>query len=364
MARIDGASGNQTVRPKEELTPGPIERTTVSAGNLGQGVSFGQVSENPVDGVVRQDGDRLLLAPPTSTDVSYLGTLSPDQLESLLNGLRAEKQDLEIQNQVEILEDLKARKEEKSAQKTVELLERLENAQEDRSCGVVKAVFGALLGPVGIPLLVTGIQQAESAKHRMESVNAEIKHYYLEHYGEEGTAAIEKFQDEYEDAFSPQVTRRVSYGHRTPLTYSHRVHSYDVSVKNVEEKQLDLQMKADDLLASGVISEAVHNDLVQLIDRKADNQDVAAVFLHDAVLNSAGYKASDDAPLESPSPVEPNEATSPAEFQKWFAKFVRDTEAEEKMMADIQRQIEEAKYAVLSGAKDQRSLLQNQNHNI
>ncbi|GFR98514.1 hypothetical protein ElyMa_001020900 [Elysia marginata] len=198
----------------------------------------------------------------------------------------------------------------------------------------------------------------------MESVNAEIKHYYLEHYGEEGTAAIEKFQDEYEDAFSPQVTRRVSYGHRTPLTYSHRVHSYDVSVKNVEEKQLDLKMKADDLLASGVISETVHNDLIQLIDRKADSQDVAAVFLHDAVLHSAGYEASGDAPLESPSPVEPNEAASPAEFQKWFAKFVRDSEAEEKMMADIQRQIEEAKYSVLSGAKDQRSLLQNQNHNI
>ncbi len=364
MARIDGTSGNQPVRPQEELTPGQIERTTVSAGNLGQGVSFGQVSENSVDGVVRQDGGRLLLAPPTSTDVSYLGTLSPDQLESLLNGLKAEKEDLEIKNQVEILEDLKARKEEKSAQKTVELLERLENAQEDRSCGVVKAVFGALLGPVGIPLLVTGIQQAESAKHRMESVNAEIKHYYLQHYGEEGAAAIEKFQDEYEDAFSPQVTRRVSYGHRTPLTYSPRVHSYDVSVKNVEAKQHDLKMKADELLTSGVISETVHNDLIQLIARKADSQDVAAVFLYDAVSHSAGYDAPDDASSEAPSPVESNETMSPVEFQKWFAKFVRDSEAEEEMMSDIQRKIEEAKYAVLSGAKDQRSLLQNQNHNI
>ncbi|OQX38065.1 MAG: hypothetical protein B0D91_05200 [Oceanospirillales bacterium LUC14_002_19_P2] len=172
MARIDGTSGNQPVRPQEELAPGQIERTTVSAGNLGQGVSFGQVSENPVDGVVRQDGGRLLLAPPTSTDVSYLGTLSPDQLESLLNGLKAEKEDLEIKNQIEILEDLKARKEEKSVQKTVELLERLDGAQEDKSCGVVKAVFGALLGPVGIPLMVSGIQQAESAKHRLDIVNS------------------------------------------------------------------------------------------------------------------------------------------------------------------------------------------------
>ncbi|WP_211829185.1 hypothetical protein [Kistimonas asteriae] len=346
MARIDGTSGNQPVRPQDEIAPGQIERTTVSAGNLGQGLSFGQVSENSVGGGVRQDGGRLVLAPPTSTDVSYLGTLSPDQLESLLNGLKAEKEDLEIKNQVEILEDLKARKEEKSAQKTVELLERLDGAQEDKSCGVVKAVFGALLGPIGIPLMVSGIQQAESAKHRLDIVNTEIKHYYQERYGEEGSVAIEKFQDDYERAFSPRVSP-----HGIPL-------------KDTEAKKLELKAQADELMASGVISETVHNDLIKVIDRKAHSQDVAAVFLHDAVLHSAGYESSDEASSEAASPVEGNEAMSPAAFQKWFAQFVRDTEAEEKMMADIQKQIEEAKYAVLTGATDQRAILSGQAKHI
>ncbi|GAA4652353.1 hypothetical protein GCM10023116_46370 [Kistimonas scapharcae] len=346
MARIDGTSGNQPVRPQEEIVPGQIGRTTVSAGNLGQGVSFSQSSENPVDGIVRQDGGRLLLAPPTSTDVSYLGTLSPDQLESLLSGLKAEKEDLEIKNQIEILEDLKARKEEKSAQKTVEMLERLDGAQEDKSCGVVKAVFGALLGPVGIPLMVSGIQQAESAKHRLDIVNTEIKHYYQERYGEEGAAAIEKFRDDYEVAF---------------LT---RVSPHGIPINDPDSKKTELKAQTGELLTTGVISETVHNDLIQLIDRKAHIQDVAAVFLHDAVLHSAGYEAPGETLSATPSPVEANETMSPAAFQKWFAQFVRDTEAEEKMMADIQKQIEEAKYAVLSGATDQRAILSSQTKHV
>ena len=204
MSRIDGTPGNNPVQQQQladEVRSKANDKVSTGEGNLKPGTSY---SFKSADGDVVSapaGGDRLLLVPPDASNANRLASMTPESLEAILRGLKADSTELQLDAQAENIKNDQAAREKKrdeARRKASDMIEQRQSEQHDKGCSVAQIAIGAILGPIGIPLLVHGVSDLEDNRHSRK-IDVTVDQLEVERFGEDGNQKIGSFLEEYDD---------------------------------------------------------------------------------------------------------------------------------------------------------------------
>lgn len=394
MSRIDGMPGNNPIQQQQladEVRSKANDKVSTGEGNLKPGTSY---SHKSADGDVvptPAGSDRLPLPQPDASNANRLASMTPESLEAIIRGLNADSTELRLDAQAEDIKNDQATRETKrdeARKKAADMIEQKASEQHDKGCSAAQIAIGAVLGPIGIPLLVHGISDLESSKqsHHMQVNMDKLE---LEYFGEDGHQKIDSLLKEYDEGkFDAWVEE----------------HGGAPSSNRKEKTQASL----DELLNSGTITEEMHAELSEMVAANAPTKDLHAVFLGEAIrsheaahgplqFDRGGWAFSDTvaggaSPSDAAASVRDaanaafqqkaeREASSDAsvmdaakatvqqgakqadtdavgnkDFNQWLAQLAREMEAQDKALAEIQERFQEASTLVVNGGADQQDL--------
>lgn len=394
MSRIDGMPGNNPIQQQQladEVRSKANDKVSTGEGNLKPGTSY---SHKSADGDVvptPAGSDRLPLPQPDASNANRLASMTPESLEAIIRGLNADSTELRLDAQAEDIKNDQATRETKrdeARKKAADMIEQKASEQHDKGCSAAQIAIGAVLGPIGIPLLVHGISDLESSKqsHHMQVNMDKLE---LEYFGEDGHQKIDSLLKEYDEGkFDAWIEE----------------HGGAPSSNRKEKTQASL----DELLNSGTITEEMHAELSEMVAANAPTKDLHAVFLGEAIrsheaahgplqFDRGGWAFSDTvaggaSPSDAAASVRDaanaafqqkaeREASSDAsvmdaakatvqqgakqadtdavgnkDFNQWLAQLAREMEAQDKALAEIQERFQEASTLVVNGGADQQDL--------
>lgn len=394
MSRIDGMPGNNPIQQQQladEVRSKANDKVSTGEGNLKPGTSY---SHKSADGDVvptPAGSDRLPLPQPDASNANRLASMTPESLEAIIRGLNADSTELRLDAQAEDIKNDQATRETKrdeARKKAADMIEQKASEQHDKGCSAAQIAIGAVLGPIGIPLLVHGISDLESSKqsHHMQVNMDKLE---LEYFGEDGHQKIDSLLKEYDEGkFDAWIEEHGG----APFS-------------NRKEKT---QASLDELLNSGTITEEMHAELSEMVAANAPTKDLHAVFLGEAIrsheaahgplqFDRGGWAFSDTvaggaSPSDAAASVRDaanaafqqkaeREASSDAsvmdaakatvqqgakqadtdavgnkDFNQWLAQLAREMEAQDKALAEIQERFQEASTLVVNGGADQQDL--------
>ena len=364
MSRIDGAPGNNPIQQQQladEVRSKVNDKVSAGEGNLKPGTSY---SFRSADGDVvpaPAGDDRLPLVPPNASSAGRLASITPESLEAILRGLKADSTELQLDAQAENIKNDQATREKKrdeARRKASEMIEQRQSEQHDEGCSVAQIAIGAVLGPIGIPLLVHGISDLEDNRHSLK-IDVTMDQLEVERFGEDSNQKIGSFLEEYDDGrFDVWV------GEHSGLQQS--PHLKDQSKASLDE-----------LLSSGTITEGMHAELSEMVDANAPTKDLHAVFLGEAIrsheaahgplqIDRGGVAFSDTvaggaSPSDAVAAIQKAKqadtgAVGSKDFNQWLGRLARDMEEQEKALAEIQERFQEAATLVVNGGADQQDL--------
>ena len=401
MSRIDGTPGSNPIQQQQladEARAKANDKVSTGEGNLKPGTSY---SFKSADGDVvptPAGGDRLPLPPPDVSNANRLASMTPESLEAIIRGLNADSTELRLDAQAEDIKNDQATRETKrdeARKKAADLIEQKASEQHDKGCSAAQIAIGAVLGPIGIPLLVHGISDLESSKqsHHMQVNMDKLE---LEYFGEDGHQKIDSLLKEYDEG-KFDVWMEEHGG---------------TSSSNRKEKT---QASLDELLNSGTITEGMHAELSEMVAANAPTKDLHAVFLGEAIRSheaahgplqfdrggvafsdtiaggaspsdaaasvrdaaasvrdaanaafqqKAEREASSDASVMDAAKATVQQGAKQADtdavgnkdFNQWLAQLAREMEAQDKALAEIQERFQEASTLVVNGGADQQDL--------
>ncbi|GFR98517.1 hypothetical protein ElyMa_001021000 [Elysia marginata] len=319
MSKVEG--GNNYIPVQKLNDSGANANVSIGSGNIDNRLSVSHLSEQQQASLQSLVGGGFQL--PRAGNSQGLATIDPQSLLSLLQGLKAEKSDLETENQIEVLKDLKARKEE-SAQKTIDLLEGRSEAESVSKCEKVAMHFELAFSPA-LNFSPSYMEKYNATVNGVDKINDKIDSLYSDYYGGEGAVSLKEYVNEYD--------------------------KMDEALRHE---------KLNELVSKGIVDNEMYADVSQLINDQAPRLDVEAVFLHEAVKHADEKSLSEIDSVTKYHLENKEEPMSNAEFLKWF----KDKVAEEENLEKTLRKIEEAIESIMLGASGQRELYSMHNRGI
>ncbi len=321
MSKVEGGNNYIPVQKLNDMEPNA--NVSIGSGNIDNRIGVSYLSEQQQASLQSLVGGGFQLAEPLAGNSHGLASIDPQSLLSLLQGLKAEKSDLETENQIEVLKDLKARKEE-SAQKTIDLLEGRSEAESVSKCEKAVMSFALATSP-GLAFSPSFMEKYNATVNGVDKINDKIDSLYSSYYGNEGALSLKEYVNEYD--------------------------KIDEALRHE---------KLDELMDKGIIDSEMYTDVSQLINGQAPRLDVEAVFLHEAI-NHADEKTFSEIDSVTKYHLEnKEEPMSNAEFLKWFKDKVAEEERLERALKDIEEAIE----SIMQGASGQRELYSMQNRGV
>ncbi len=225
----------------------------VGAGVVGTPNSFSYYQ--PAAQTTAGDSRITPLAQPQPGSANVLGSMDTNDLLAQLNGLRLESEErtLEAQEQSTL-----ANRESRQAQREKRIkdlenqLSRSDHSKKDK-CATAKIVLGALLGPAGVGLMLSGIQDKKAIKATENAHNKMLQFHFGAGYQDVASFEKEYAKDHVKDKLLGQ-----------PLD------------------QPKHQAKLNELKDKGVIDADLHADLSKMVAEGASPD-----AIHDRILNDA-----------------------------------------------------------------------------
>ncbi len=347
---VSAAGHSQHVQRQESLQE--LEKTQaedkIASGLLGgaPSVSYYQAGVLPAGA----DGRVVPIASPVPGSEALLGNMNMADLQALLQGLKNERDDTvsETSEQVTLANREKTRS---AREKNItELQSQLDPAGQDSKdkCATAKIVMGAILGPVGLPLLIMGALDKKEVVERSQASNQMM----AAHYGD-GLPMIEEFEKEYaSDSVDSKMSGR---------TIDRNKH-----LSNLNEMQ-----------SLGVIDGELHRDVSMMVANGESPESIQSVLLHDAV---TAYENGQLPPLDKvdnlagniqnleleegdiDSQIQGLESEiaqakamrdSDGDFNKFLLQLAQMMEKDEEGLSKVQENIQNAQQAVFLGAQNQ-----------
>ncbi|MCL6271114.1 hypothetical protein M3P05_14405 [Sansalvadorimonas sp. 2012CJ34-2] len=353
---VSGAGRNQHIHRHEQM-----QRTLetealqkqVGAGVIGSGNSFSyyQAPNQTVAG----DSRIMPLAQPQPGAIDTLGTMNINDILAQLNGLKAESDERITETQTQATLASREKRETQREKKISQLQEQLDQGANDKKdkCATAKIVIGALLGPIGIPLIVAGALDKKAVSATNAAHDKVLHHHFGPHM-----EAVNSFEKEYAKD------------------------SVKDSLLGQPMDQRKHQAKLDELKASGAIDQELHADLSQMVAGGAPPD-----AIHDRILLDAieAYVDADIPPLQeidnnldkqiqamSADDVDDSidsvksdlsEAKKMAasgdadDFNLFLAQLARVLEEQDESMKKVKEDLSEANTTIIGAAQNQHSIL-------
>ncbi|MCK5892942.1 MAG: hypothetical protein KAG53_00755 [Endozoicomonadaceae bacterium] len=373
MSSVSGA-GNQPIKPMD-TSAANAEAKVKQADEAKVGVKSGNINTAGTVSVALNTApttsgmsDTSMLAAPNG-NTAFLGTITPNEMESVISGLNAESEELKTQSKADEIQDT-IKSQEKSVNDLLEAqaAEKAAAAESSGGCDAVMAVIGAIIPVVGIALIASEItSSATESGAGGGGATGQINELQAEYYGEEGAQSINTFLDHYDEATTVStgpwgkpmddemiedrkegLDMLLKVGMIDQGGYDEEMAALDGLISN--EGKASLQTELDTMLSGGVITKEQHDSLssTMVSEPPPPLMDLERIFLTPAV----GPDADGNFPA-----VSGDGPMSNSEFGKWFSTSAREMEKSSEALAEVQEQMEAAKSNVIGASADQQLMM-------
>ena len=353
MPGVSGAGQNQHIERHENFNRALQNKALqkqAGAGFIGGGNTFShyQPAVQPSAG----DSRIMPLAQPQPGAMDVLGTMNINDILAQLNGLKAESDETVAKAQTQSTLANREKQKTQRQQRIDQLQQQLDRGDNEKNdkCAIAKIIIGALLfGPIGIPLIISGGLDKKVVNDKAAAHNTMLQH----HFGP-ALQDINGFEKEY------------------------AMDSIKDSLLGLPLDQQKHQAKLNELKNMGAIDPKLYADLSQLVAEKASPDAIHDRIFQDAVegyvdgsmpsieyLERGRQSQSSTGIDDSIKSVERDLAEARAlgrngdsdDFNLFLAQLARMMDEQDEAMRKVQDDLESANTAILSGARNQHSLL-------
>ncbi len=270
------------------------------------------------------------IAAPNGDGVNNLALFDTNELKALLAGTQAQVSETQNENTEENIkansEQVKSQREQKIETMKEELTGA--NNESDDKCSTAKIVCGALLGPIGLPLMIDGIESKQNSDSMTTAQKiAQMDQTMANHYGEQGASELNEFTADY-------------------------LRLQEIGLEFENDKLLERLKGMQD---KGHITPELHADLSTMVNNGDSAAAVRDRILHDAVANHVDQQMASES-TASATGAAANAGTQSVdemannnqEFMKFLAAQAQVAEEQEEALRKVQEDLDSGVAAILS----------------
>lgn len=355
MSSVGGVSPQQHINDiRQEKTQQAKELVKTGAGHITKTTL--SVSHHATDGMEKVKGAVTgAIAQPKKGALEVMNKMDPSTLEATISGLRTQTDEIQAKFQREVITKNKERLKNFRDKKLQQLKDQLDIQDKGKKC---QNVMRKVLPVIAAPILLVKTKIFKSGSEGQNKSNA-IQNAMMEHkYGSENGEKMARFKEDYKQVASKEA---------------------GASGGVTEEDKARLHQQLDELQQSGVLDEATHNELSQMIN--SDNMssiDIDTMLVDHMMGEKQPLLSSDSNPEEiqvqdssqdaigdeitvdsGSSSVTEGIDSADQDNKAWLAKLatmMQQQEEEAQMLGKLKQDIEDGKASILQSNQD--SLLQ------